>query len=373
MTDNESIVPAGPIPLSKTGCLDFEKPLLRIEDDIAALYVEQSQSKRDLSKEIKQQKARLATKTKRIYSHLTAWETVLVARHADRPQVTDYTSTIVRDFCELHGDRNFGDDQAIITGFGRIGGHKVMIVGHNKGKDTRERIACNFGCAHPEGYRKALLKMKMAEKFKLPVVCLINTQGAYPGIGSEERGISQAIAVNMLEMSRLRTPIICVVIGEGGSGGALGIGVGDRIAVMQHAFYSVISAEGCAAILWKTHEQRHRAAEALKFTARDLKKLDFIDDIITEPLGGAHRAPESAAQTLEQYLVDTLRDLRRPRVETLLKRRYERFRNMGRFFDAPSEYVKTRTRRSATPTRATVSVSSALSAARRTASPSRTQ
>ena len=373
MPDTQSIVPAGHIPLSKTSCLDFEKPLLRIEDDIAGLYLEQSQSKRDLSREIKQQKARLATRTKRIYSHLTAWETVLVARHPQRPQVTDYTSSFVGDFCELHGDRNFGDDRAIITGFGRVGGHKVMIVGHNKGKDTRERIACNFGCAHPEGYRKALLKMKMAEKFKLPVICLINTQGAYPGIGSEERGISQAIAVNMLEMSRLRTPIICVVIGEGGSGGALGIGVGDRIAVMQHAFYSVISAEGCAAILWKTHEQRQRAAEALKFTARDLKKFDFIDEIIPEPLGGAHRAPEAASIALEQYLVDTLRELRRPRIETLLKRRYERFRNMGKFFDSPSEDVKTRTRRSPAQSRRGVNPSGGLSATPRATSSSRTR
>ncbi|MEE9294793.1 MAG: acetyl-CoA carboxylase carboxyltransferase subunit alpha [Phycisphaerae bacterium] len=369
MPDVESVVPAGQRPLAGNGCLEFEKPLLRIENDIAALYAEQSQTHRDLSREIKQQKSRLVTKTKRIFSHLTAWETVLVARHSERPQVTDYINDMVRDFCELHGDRTFGDDRAIITGFGRIGGHKVMIIGHNKGKDTRERIACNFGCAHPEGYRKALLKMKLAEKFKLPVVCLINTQGAYPGIGSEERGISQAIAVNMFEMSRLRTPIICVVIGEGGSGGALGIGVGDRVAVFQHAFYSVISAEGCAAILWKTHEQRTRAAEALKFTARDLKKLDFIDEIIPEPLGGAHRAPEEASQALEQYLLDTLRELKRPRIETLLKRRYDRFRHMGNFFEAPSEYVKGRTRRSPAQPRGGVNVSSTLTSTRRSASP----
>ncbi len=334
-------------PLTENGHLEFEKPLLRIQHDIAALEVEQRQGGRDMSDEIKQQHARMVAKTKRLYSHLTAWETVLVARHPGRPQIRDHIDNFVQDFCELHGDRAFGDDRALITGFGRVGGHKVMIVGHNKGRDTRERIECNFGCAHPEGYRKALLKMKLAEKYKVPVVCMIDTQGAFPGIGSEERGISQAIAVNMFEMSRLRTPIVCVVIGEGGSGGALGIGVGDRIALFENSFYSVISAEGCAAILWKTHEQRQRAAEALRFTAKDLRKLDIIDDVIPEPLGGAHRAPGLASQALEQYLVDTLRDLKRPRVDTLLKRRYERFRNMGSFYDAPSEFGKSKARKPA--------------------------
>ncbi len=324
------------LPLSDNAVLEFEKPLLRIQQDIAALEVEQAQSGRDLASEIKQQQERMIKKTKRLYSHLTAWETVLVARHGERPRVTDHINNFVEDFTELHGDRTFGDDRAMITGFGRIAGHKVMVVGHNKGKDTRERIECNFGCAHPEGYRKALLKMKLAEKYKLPVVCMIDTQGAFPGIGAEERGISQAIAVNMMEMSRLRVPIVCVVIGEGGSGGALGIGVGDRVAVFEHGFYSVISAEGCAAILWKTNEQRQRAAEALRFTAKDLRKLDIIDDIIPEPIGGAHRNPIATSQFLEQYIGDTLRDLKRPRIETVLKRRQERFRNIASFFDDPS-------------------------------------
>ncbi|NOT00413.1 MAG: acetyl-CoA carboxylase carboxyltransferase subunit alpha [Phycisphaerales bacterium] len=316
--------------------LEFEKPLLRIQQDIAMLEVEQSQTGRDHSAEIRQQQARLVAKTKRLYSNLTAWETVLVARHAQRPLITDHIRNIVQDFCELHGDRGFGDDRAMVTGFGRIGGHKVMIVGHNKGKDTKERLICNFGCAHPEGYRKALRKMKLAEKFHLPVVCMIDTQGAYPGIGSEERGISQAIAVNMMEMSRLRVPIVCVVIGEGGSGGALGIGVGDRVAVFQNAFYSVISAEGCAAILWKTADQRERAAEALKFTARDLKRMEIIDDILPEPLGGAHRNPMEASRTLEKYLTETLSELSRPRIDTVVKRRYERFRQIASFFNDPS-------------------------------------
>ncbi len=318
------------------GYLDFEKPLLRIEQDIALLKQEQHGSAEDHSSEIKQQEARLAAKRKRIYSHLTAWETVQVARHPRRPLITDHIRNIVQDFCELHGDRTFGDDRAMVTGFGRIGGHKVMIVGHNKGRDTKERLACNFGCAHPEGYRKSLQKMKLAEKFKLPVVAMIDTQGAYPGIGSEERGISHAIAVNMLEMSRLRVPIVCVVIGEGGSGGALGIGVGDRVAVFEHGFYSVISAEGCAAILWKTSEQRARAAEALRLTARDLKKLGLIDEIIPEPVGGAHRAPEETSQALEKFITDTLRELKRPKIETLLKRRFDRFRKMGSFYTEDS-------------------------------------
>jgi acetyl-CoA carboxylase carboxyl transferase subunit alpha len=317
--------------------LEFEKPLQRIEEDINLLELEQQQTGQELSAEIKQQRARLLAKTRRLYSHLTPWETVLVARHPQRPLITDHIQNIVTDFCELHGDRIFGDDRAIITGFGRIGGHKVMIVGHNKGKDTRERVACNFGCAHPEGYRKALAKMRLAAKFRLPVVCMIDTQGAFPGIGSEERGISSAIAVNMMEMSRLGTPIVCVVIGEGGSGGALGIGVGDRVAIFEHSFYSVISAEGCAAILWKTHEQRERAAAALKFTARDLKKLNLIDDVIPEPLGGSHRDPLAASQALEKYLTDALRELKRPRIETLLRRRYDRFRNIAQFFESPVE------------------------------------
>jgi len=336
----------GPVP-SATGHLEFEKPLLRIQQDIALLEQEQAATGRDCTAEIRQQKARLQAKIKRIYSHLTAWETVLVARHPQRPLVTDHIRNIVQDFCELHGDRAFGNDKAIVTGFGRIGGHKVMLVGHNKGKDTRERLACNFGCAHPEGYRKALAKMKLAEKFRVPVVCLIDTQGAFPGIGSEERGVSQAIAVNMMEMSRLAVPIVCVVIGEGGSGGALGIGVGDRVALFEHSFYSVISAEGCAAILWKTAEQRERAAEALRFTAPDLKKLGIIDDIIPEPLGGAHRAPAEASQTLEKYLTETLRDLKKPKIPTLVKRRFERFRHMACFFTEELPIVVRRPRKSA--------------------------
>jgi acetyl-CoA carboxylase carboxyl transferase subunit alpha len=219
-----------------------------------------------------------------------------------------------------------------------------MLIGHNKGKDTEERIECNFGCAHPEGYRKALRMMKMAEKFGVPVVCLIDTQGAYPGLGAEERGISRAIAVNLMEMSRLRVPVVCAVIGEGGSGGALGIGVGDRLAMFEHSFYSVISPEGCAAILWKTGEQRQRAAESLKLTSKELKKLDIIDQVLPEPLGGAHRDPQAAVQALEAYVVETIRELKRFKIDSILKKRYERIRRLGSFFESANFKPKPRGR-----------------------------
>lgn len=317
--------------------LEFEKPLLRIREAIDGLSRDQSQNGRNHTREIRQQQSRLRNTLRKLYDNLTPWETVLVARHPKRPLVTDYIRMIFRDFCELHGDRTYGDDRAILSGFARIGRHKVMLVGHNKGKDVKERISCNFGCAHPEGYRKALLKMRLAEKYGLPVICLIDTQGAYPGIGSEERGIAHAIAVNLMEMSRLRTPIICTVIGEGGSGGALGLGVGDKVAMLQHSFYSVISPEGCAAILWKTAEFRKEAATALKLTAKELHRLGIVDSIVPEPLGGAHRAPEDAAANLEAYLVESLAEMKHRTIGTLLSARYDRIRSLGSFFDSPSE------------------------------------
>lgn len=320
--------------------LEFEKPLQRIQHDIEEMEREQHETGRDLATDIKQQKTRFKTTLRRLYANLTPWETVLVARHAKRPLSTDYLKLVFRDFCELHGDRTFSDDRAILTGFARVGGHKVMFIGHNKGKDIKERMSCNFGCAHPEGYRKALQKMRLAEKFGLPVVCMIDTQGAYPGIGAEERGIAYAIATNLMEMSRLRAPIVSVVIGEGGSGGALGVGVADRVAMLQHAFYSVISPEGCAAILWKTAEQRKHAAEALRLTARDLLKLDLIDHVIPEPIGGAHREPEGAAANLERYLVTALDDLKRFSTDSLVARRQDRLRNLGSYFESPSEAKK---------------------------------
>ena len=340
MNPESTAKPAVATGASSGGFLEFEKPLHRIQHDIEEMEREQLETQRDLGSDIRQQRTRFKTTMKRLYASLTPWETVLVARHPKRPLSTDYLRMIFRDVCELHGDRAFGDDPAIITAFARIGGHRVMLVAHNKGKDVKERIRCNFGCAHPEGYRKALLKMKLAEKYGLPVVCLIDTQGAYPGIGSEERGIAHAIATNLMVMSGLRTPIVCVVIGEGGSGGALGIGVGDRLAMLQHAFYSVISPEGCAAILWKTAEHRKHAAEALRLTSGALKKLGILDDIISEPLGGAHRNPEATAAALEKYITSALTDLKRLRLDTLLRRRQERVRNLGCFFEEPG-VVKT--------------------------------
>ncbi len=331
------------------GYLEFERPLAKIEKQIEELEASQAVTGRDHSATIKTVRTELIEARRKLYSNLDAWETVQMARHPKRPMVPDYLNLMVRDFCELHGDRNFRDDRAIITGLGRIGDFKCMFIGHNKGKDTKERLENCFGMAHPEGYRKALAKMKLAEKFNLPVVCLIDTAGAYPGIGSEERGIASAIAVNIMEMARLRVPIVCVVIGEGGSGGALGIGVGDRMAIMEHAYYSVISPEGCAAILWKSAEHARTAANALKFTGKDLKRLNLIDEIIPEPLGGAHRDPATAASSMERFITDTLKDLKRLKMDTLLKRRYSRLREIGSFFTEVSvqkerEVVKPRSR-----------------------------
>jgi acetyl-CoA carboxylase carboxyl transferase subunit alpha len=311
--------------------LPFEKPIARLQREIANLEAEQQTSPgRDFSAEVGQLRVQYVSLLRKTYQNLTPWETVQVARHPARPLAKDYLERIVKNFVELHGDRRFGDDKAICAGLGRIGGEKVVFVGQHKGRDTKEKIACNFGCAHPEGYRKVLRMTKLAEKFHLPLVSLIDTPGAFPGVGSEERGVAEAIARNLLEMARLKTPILCVVIGEGGSGGALGIGVGDRIAMMEYAYYSVISPEGCAAILWRTGEKAAEAAEAMKITARDLKALDVIDDIIPEPLGGAHRDVAEAAANLERHIVRTLRELNRVPLDRLLQHRYERWRRMGK-------------------------------------------
>lgn len=268
---------------------------------------------------------------KKRYNELTPWETVLVARHPKRPQFLDYIDLCFDEFVELHGDRAFGDDRAIRAGFARIDGQKVMLVGHQKGRTLAERQQCFYGCAHPEGYRKALGKMRLAAKYRVPVVCLIDTPGAYPGIGAEERGQSQLIATSILEMARLPTPVVCVVIGEGGSGGALGIGVGDRVSMLQHAYYSVISPEGCAGILWKTatDETKPRAAAALRLTSRDLQKYGVIDEVIPEPLGGAHRSPRDAGTALKNHLLRQLRGLVDQPIEKLLDDRYVKFRGLG--------------------------------------------
>jgi acetyl-CoA carboxylase carboxyl transferase subunit alpha len=332
--------------------LEFEKPLAKMEQEIARMEGMQAEG-RDYSEIIRQIRDQLEKALRETYANLTPWEKILVARHPRRPLLRDYIRLIAKDFCELHGDKLFGDDRAMICGFARIAGQKVMLIGHHKGRDTREKIEANFGCAHPEGYRKALQKMKLAEKFKLPVVCLVDTPGAYPGIGAEERGIASAIAVNLMEMSKLSTPIIAAVIGEGGSGGALGIAVADQVAVMEHAYYSVISPEGCAAILWKSAQQAALAAQALRLTPSELLRLKLVDSIIEEPLGGAHRDVEAAARSLEMWIGQSLKDVKRIKPENLLKRRYERLRNLGSFFvaagpDAPAEAAavpKPRTRR----------------------------
>ena len=309
--------------------LEFEKPIVQLERQIHDLVVLQETKGVDYAAEINGLRHSLTMLLRKTYNGLSAWETVQVARHPARPQTRDYIEMIVKDFDELHGDRRFADDKTMVTGMGRIGGHKVMLIGHHKGRDTKEKIACNFGCAHPEGYRKALAKMQMAEKFGLPIVTLIDTPGAYPGIGSEERGVAEAIAVNLREMSRLRVPIVCLVIGEGGSGGALGIGVGDRLAMMQYAWYSVISPEGCSGILWKGPANTAEAAEALKLTSKHLKELGIIDEVLEEPLGAAHRNPRSAADAVEKYLDKTLRELKRLPVEKLVDSRYDCIRKLG--------------------------------------------
>jgi acetyl-CoA carboxylase carboxyl transferase subunit alpha len=342
--------------------LEFEKPIAKMEQEIERLEASQAETGRDYSDEIRGIREQLGKALIKAYENLTPWETVQVARHPRRPLLRDYIRLICKDFCELRGDRLYGDDRAMVTGFARIAGHKVMLIGHHKGRDTREKIEANFGCAHPEGYRKALLKMKLAEKFGLPVVALVDTPGAYPGVGAEERGIASAIAVNLMEMSRLRTPIIACVIGEGGSGGALGIAVADQVAVMQHAYYSVISPEGGAAILWKSGEHAPRAAEALKMTPRDLMRLNLIDGVVPEPLGGAHRDPNGAAAQVEQWVDRSLKDLRRIKLDALMKRRYERLRTLGSFVVRTGAPAATDVAESKPRARRTKSVASAPAA-----------
>jgi len=309
--------------------LEFEKPLHRLEVQIYELEALQANKQVDYSKELRQLRSNYVSLLRKTYDNLSAWETVQVARHPQRPLFRDYVDMICREFRELHGDRHFGDDPAIKCGLARLGGHKVMLIGHHKGKDTKEKVQCYFGLAHPEGYRKAMRCMKLAEKFGLPVVTFIDTPGAYPGIGAEERGQAESIARCMFEMSRLRTPIVTVVTGEGGSGGALGIGVADRVAMMQYAWYSVISPEACSSILFKGNENAAQLAESLKLTSGDLKRLGVIDNIVAEPLGGAHRDPHTAAHNLEQHIAKSIKNLKQFKIENLLERRYEKFRNLG--------------------------------------------
>ncbi len=312
--------------------LPFEKDIYEMEDLLAKLEVK-GDGEGETAAAIRRMRRDLASLTRKIYSSLSPWDTILVSRHPQRPQTVDYLEMIFSDWMELHGDRAIGDDRAIRCGFARLGDYRVLLVGHQKGHTLKERNECYYGCAHPEGYRKALAKMKLAAKCKLPIICLIDTPGAYPGLGAEERGQAQLIATSLLEMSRLQTPIICVVIGEGGSGGALGIGIGDKVAILQHAYYSVISPEGCAGILWKEANDvtKRLAAEALKLTSRDLANLGVVDNVIPEPLGGAHRDPAEMGNMLKTYLLRSLRELTKLKCETLMEQRYQKFRKMGGF------------------------------------------
>jgi len=318
--------------------LSFERPIVELEERLAKLERLANQSP-ETRTELQRLRRELTDRMKRIYANLKPWETVEVARHQNRPKTADYLGLVFDEFVELHGDKFFGDDKAVSTGWAKLDNFKVMVIGHEKGSNIKQRNACNFGSAHPEGYRKAMGKMKLAAKFAMPVICFIDTPGAYPGIGAEERGQAQVIASSMFEMSRLRTPIICVVIGEGGSGGALGIGVGDRVAMLEHAYYSVISPEGCAGILWKSHTFKEQAAEALKMTSKDLPGLGVVDDVIEEPLGGAHRNPHMMANRLKIYLRTQLRELTKIPLGELVESRYQKFRRQGRFLETAEENV----------------------------------
>ncbi len=322
------------------GGMAFERPIEEIEAKISELESLSQSTKLDISSEIDALNKRLREQIEATYARLGAWDRVNVARNSKRPVASEYIATILDDFFELHGDRAFGDDRAIVTGLATVEGRRFMLVAHRKGRTTKERLDCNFGCAHPEGYRKALRKMRLAEKMGLPIVSFVNTPGAYPGIGAEERGQAMAIAENILAMFALRVPILVIVIGEGGSGGALGIGVGDRVLMMEYAYYSVISPEGCAAILWKDGERSPDAAEALKLTANDLLRLGVVDGIIPEPLGGAHRAPDDAMRQVKAAILSALDELALVPPDELVAARYRKYRTMaaidGRFPAPPS-------------------------------------
>ena len=315
----------------KTVFLEFEQPIGELEAKIEELRFVQEDSAVDISQEIDRLKKKSVTLTKDIYAGLKAWQIAQVARHSQRPYLLDYIEAIFTDFEELHGDRAFADDPAIVGGMARFGGRPVMIIGHQKGRDTKDRIYRNFGQARPEGYRKALRLMRLAEKFSLPIFTFIDTPGAYPGIDAEERSQSEAIGRNLYEMAALKTPIISTVIGEGGSGGALAIAVGDATLILQYSIYSVISPEGCAAILWKTADKTSEAAETLGITATRLKALGLVDKIIPEPLGGAHRDPQTMAQSLRRALQDTLKQIDGLSVDELLARRFVRLMGYGKF------------------------------------------
>ena len=319
--------------MTENSIIEFENKILEIEHRIQDLENTSVDDDIDRSNELNSLKERLATLQRDLHAKLTPYDIVKLARHPLRPLAADYINLIIEDFVELHGDRRFGDDKAIISGFGRIGREKILIIGQQKGKSTKERIACNFGMPNPEGYRKALQKMKLAEKFHLPIVTLIDTPGANPDIGAEERGQAHAIAENIYEMCRLMTPIINIVIGEGGSGGALGIGIGDKLAIMENAYYSVISPEGCAAILWKDGENAPEAATSLHLTAKDLLNFGIADEIIPEPLGGAQKNPKKTADMLKNCMAKYLEEIKNIQVDKLIEDRYNKYRNIGKYID----------------------------------------
>ena len=311
--------------------LEFEKPIVKLQEELEELRRKHTQKPTEkLATQVADMESRLERLQKEVYSNLIPWQRVQISRHISRPFMLDYIRRGCEDFVELHGDRHIGDDNAMPAGFAMWGGQKVVVVGHQKGRDTKENLLRNFGSAHPEGYRKALRLMRLAEKFQLPIVTLIDTPGAFPGIGAEERNIAEAIAFNLKEMMTLKTPVIAVVIGEGGSGGALGIGIADRVLMMENAYYSVISPEGCAAILWKHREHAPEAAQALKLSAQDLTGLGIVDGIVPEPLGGAHHDHEAAAAALKTAVSQALAELMTIPVDRLLDERYNKFRNMGK-------------------------------------------
>lgn len=329
MSEKTEMKPAKRIGNWLDTCLSFEKPLVELEKKIQELRDSKDINFKD---EIKSAEKKLEKALKQIYDHLTPWQRVQVARHPLRPYTLDYIQTLTTDFVELHGDRRFSDDRAIVAGFAKWGGtESVCIMGHQKGRDTKENLLRSFGSAHPEGYRKALRIMRLAEKMKMPVICLIDTPGAYPGVGAEERGQAEAIAYNLREMADIQTPIIAVVIGEGGSGGALGIGVGDKVLILENAYYSVISPEGCAAILWKDPSRSPDAAKALRMTGEDLLQMGIVDGIIPEPLGGAHRDLGETAHNLKSAVDQALEELKQIPLKQLPQHRYNKFRKMGSF------------------------------------------
>lgn len=311
--------------------LPFEKPIQELENRLKQLEEAGEKQKADVSGEVARLRDQISETRIQIFSALTPWQRVQVARHSQRPYTRDYVANMCTDFIELHGDRIHRDDRAIIGGFATIGDQRVMLIGSQKGRDTKSNIETNFGCAYPEGYRKALRLMLLADKFQLPIVTLIDTPGAYPGIESEERHIAEAIAVNLREMFTFSVPIVVSIIGEGGSGGALGIGIGDRVLVLENAYYSVISPEGCAAILWKNRSFADRAAEALKISSKDLLEFGFADEIVPEPLGGAHNDHKQMADNLKTSILKNLKEVGRLSPERRLDKRYEKFRAMGRF------------------------------------------